>query len=281
VSLRLRRAARGAYGDTSVYAQDPALPPFMADLGRPWGLPWRPEVMAAGLGQTYGEMAEQLLPAVVRPDEPVDVLVLAFGVHDVRPGRSAATYLSSVCPGEPNAFAICDQGTLAPYTALRLIASYVTTGTAGRGVLVVAEQSTLHYPPALEVALPERHAAVVLLFDADGPGCVTGVRQRAALSTVDDMLAADVAALVGGRGDVTLVAGAGLARVPLPEGVKLSPGPAGQPHTGPWWQLVDHDSGLVLLADADLDAGELCVAAFDFTALDPTADPIPDGGPPR
>lgn len=279
MSLALRRSARRSYGDTSVYARDPALPAFMADLGRPWGLPWRPEVMAAGLGQTYGEMAEQLLPEIVRPDEPVDVLVLAFGVHDVRPGRSAATYLSSICPGEPNAFAICEQGTLAPFTALRLIRSYADTGTTGRGVLVVAEQSTLHYPPATDVVLPERHAAVALLFDAAGPGRLAGVRQRAGLSTVEDALAAEVAALAGDRGDVTLLTGAGLAGVPLPDGVKHSPGPIGQPHTAPWWQLLDHDTGLVLVADADAngDAGELGLAAFDFTPADPTTH----GGPPR
>lgn len=271
MTLGLRRSARRSYGDTSVYARDPALQPFMADLGRPWGLPWRPEVLAAGLGQTYGEMAEQLLPEVVRPDEPVAVLVLAFGLHDVRPGRSAATYLSSVCPGRPDAFAICDQGALAPFTALRLIRSYAGTG---RGVLVVAEQSALHYRPAAAVTLPQRHAAVALLLDGDGPGRLTAVRQHHELSTVDDRLAAEVAALAGERGDVTLLTGDGLAGARLPDGVKHSPGPAGQPHTGPWWLLPDHDTGLVLVADAD--GGELSLAAFDFTPDDPT-----HGGPPR
>jgi len=272
VSLALRRSARRWYGDTSVYARDPALPAFMTDLARPWGLPWQPEVLEAGLGQTYGEMAEQLLPEVVRADEPVDVLVLAFGVHDVRPGRSAATYLSSICPGEPNAFAICEQGTLAPFTALRLIRSYAGSG---RGVLVVAEQSTLHYPPAADVVLPERHAAVTLLFDPAGAGRLAAVRQHAGLSTVEDTLAAEVAALAGDRGDAILLTGPGLAGIAAPDGVKHFPGPAGQPHTGPWWQLLDHDSGLVLVADAD--AGELGLAAFDFTPADPT----PHGGPPR
>jgi hypothetical protein len=59
--------------------------------------------------------------------------------------------------------------------------------------------------------------------------------------------------------------------VPLPEGEKHAPGPAGQPHTGPWWQLAELDSGLVLLADAD--GAELAVAAFDLTP--------DDGGLPR
>src|SRR5215207_9778634 len=141
----------------------------MGDLVRPWGLAARPEVFEAGLGHTYGEMAEELIPAVVLPDEPVDMLVLAFGVHDVRPGRSTATYLSSVCPGEPVAYAICDQGTLAPFTGLRLLGEYARTGCATRVLLVVAEQSALHYAPAGPVSLPQRHAAVALLFDTGPP----------------------------------------------------------------------------------------------------------------
>jgi hypothetical protein len=32
-------------------------------------------------------MAEQLIGEVVSADEPVDLLVLAFSPHDVRPGR--------------------------------------------------------------------------------------------------------------------------------------------------------------------------------------------------
>lgn len=268
--MALRRAVRRTFGDSSAFSRDPELTVFMGDLVRPWGLATRPDVLAAGLGHTYGEMAEALIPAVVAPDEPVDVLVLAFGVHDIRPGRSTATYLSSVCPGGPVAFAICDQGTLAPFTALRLIDQYARTGAARRALLVVAEQTALHYQPAAPVVLPERHAAVALLFDLAGAGRLAGTRQHAGLSTVEETLAADVAALAAGRTDVTLVPGAGLAGVPLPEGVRCRPGPAGQPHTGPWWALVDAEPGLVLLADTD--GGELAVAAFDRTA-----EPDPEG----
>lgn len=273
MELRLRRAARRTFPDASALARDPELTVFMGDLVRPFGLAGRPEVLEAGLGHTYGEMAEELLPSVVGPDEPVDVLVLAFGVHDVRPGRSTATYLSSVCPGEPVAYAICDQGTLAPFTALRLLEDYARTGLAGRAVLVVAEQSALHYEPAGAGPLPDRHAAVVFVFDAAGPGRLRAVRQAAGLAPdeLGPVLAAELAGLAAGRGDVTLVAGDGLAGVPVPEGLRLAPGPAGQPHTTAWWMLADRtEPGLLLLADAD--AGELSVAAFDFS---PTLEGTP------
>jgi 4-hydroxymandelate oxidase len=196
------------------------------------------------------------------------MLVLAFGVHDVRPGRSTATYLSSVTPGEPVAYAICDQGTLAPFTALRLLGEYARSGCAARSMLVVAEQSALHYTPAVPGPLPDRHAAVAFLFDGAGRGALRQVRQVAGLPAAElgPALAAEVAGLAAGRGDVTLVPGVGLAGVPVPEGLPLSRCPAGQPHTGPWWVLADWSAaGLVLLADADPGAGELAVAALDFS----------------
>ena len=88
-------------------------------------------------------MAEELIRSVVPPDEPVDVLVLAFAVPDARPGRATASYLSHVCPGEPLAFAICDQGSAAAFTGLRLIREYARTGGCARGLLLVVEQAIL------------------------------------------------------------------------------------------------------------------------------------------
>jgi len=68
-------------------------------------------------------MAEALIRELVPADAPVDLIVLAFAVPDVRPGRATATYLSHVCPGNPLAFAVCDQGSAAAFTGLRLARS--------------------------------------------------------------------------------------------------------------------------------------------------------------
>src|SRR5437588_468556 len=64
---------------------------YLADAARPYAI----EVPAAlfgeppspALGQSYGEMAEALIGSAVSADEPVDLLVLAFSIHDLRPGR--------------------------------------------------------------------------------------------------------------------------------------------------------------------------------------------------
>ncbi|HEX8768439.1 MAG TPA: hypothetical protein VF714_08725, partial [Jatrophihabitans sp.] len=125
--LRLVRAERRTFSGPSRFLSDPAnraaVSSYLSDLPRPHpteasGAP--PVLVAPDQGHSYGEMAEALIGALVPAEEPVGLLVLAYSVHDVQPGRATATYLSSVCPGTPMAFAISDQGSAAAYSALRI-----------------------------------------------------------------------------------------------------------------------------------------------------------------
>ena len=277
----LRRAGRRAFPESSALARDPELRVFMGDLVRPYGLSLREDVLAAGSGQTYGEMAEALIRSTVPADEPVDLLVLAFGIHDVRPGRSTATWLSHVCPGGPLAFAVCDQGSAAAFTGLRLVREYARGGGCRRALLVVAEQSTLHYPPAGPGRVPDRHAAVALLFestvdssaDPAGTAELGPVRELPGIAAADvaGRLAEETAAVAAGREPV-LVLGAGLAAAlpALPGGLPVVVAPAGQPYTGPWWELAGRsaeraaEGRLVVVADWDPALRYLCLSTVDF-----------------
>lgn len=277
--LRLRRAARRVFDGSSALARDPELRVFMGDLIRPYGLDLREDVLAAGGGHTYGEMAEALIAATVPADEPVDLLVLAFGIHDVRPGRSTATYLSHVCPGEPFAFAVCDQGTAAAFTGLRLVREYARTGGCRRALLVVAEQTTLHYRPVVPAPVPARHAAVALMFAESGPTELGDVRQHADVGPdrVGALLAAEVATLCAGRPEVTLVVGADLAGelAARPPAARVLVAPAGQPYTGMWWELAGcaGQRRPVVFADYDRTLRYLCLSALDVAAPPAAAGP--------
>ena len=155
---------------------------YLADMARPYGR----EVPAAlfgeppspALGHSYGEMAEALIGAVVPADEPVDLLVLAFSIHDLRPGRQTAAYLSHVTPGAPMAFAICDQGSAAAFTGLRIAREYASSAGIRRALLIVAEQAALPYD--CPVPVPSQHRAVAMLYGdgatlagAGSPTCVS------------------------------------------------------------------------------------------------------------
>jgi hypothetical protein len=173
----LRRTVRSAFPESarlnSNAEHTKRLGVYVADLLRPYGLDLEPGGIERG-GQSYGEMAEALIASAVPPGEEVDLLVLAYGIPDITPGRATATYLSEVCPGNPLAFAISDQGAAAAFTGLRLIRDYAATGGLRRALLVVVEQSELPYDtaalttaalaPASPSAIPATHSGVALLF---------------------------------------------------------------------------------------------------------------------
>ncbi|HEX9335826.1 MAG TPA: hypothetical protein VF892_08060 [Pseudonocardiaceae bacterium] len=287
-SLRVIRSARRVFDEVSDLAFDPMLRVYLGDMVRPYGLALRDDLLDDGAGQSYGEMAEHVIRDLVSADEPVDLIVLAFGIHDIRLGRATACYLAEICPGDPMAFAVCEQGSAAAFTALRLIGEYGRSGAARRALLVVAEQSALHYQPAAPTELPERHTAVAFLCEhVPGDHRPIVVRQHADVSAqlAGALLADDVAALSAGRSDVTLVLGGGLAQIGhtyLAEHTVLAP--AGRPYTGPWWELADgldqwREAGrLVLLAEYEPTLRYLSLSAVDLGEPAAASVGLPAGG---
>lgn len=276
--LRLCRGAHRVFDHASDLAWDPALRPYLVDLAGGQGVAVREDVFAAGAGQSYVEMAEPLVESVTSEAEPVGLLVLAYGMHDVQPGRTAALHLASRCPGEPFAFAVTDQGTAAAFAALRVIVDYVAAGDCARALLVVAEQSAVHYRLPAPAPVPERHAAAALLFEPDAGAPPARVRQQVGVpaEAVGAVLAAEIAELGGGRADVTLVLGPG---VELEAGTlvavrEVRRAPAGLPYTGLWARLCEPADGLLVIADHDPHLGYLSVAA-----LQPAASPTRPGRP--
>jgi hypothetical protein len=271
--LRVSHAASRLFDTDSAAARNPMLREYLSDLIRPYGLALRADTLDRGLGQSYGEMARDLLP-----DQPVDLIVYAFAVPDVMPGRPTAAYLSHLCPGEPLALAVCDQGVAAPYTALRLIGAYADGDRCKRALLVVVEQAAQHFLLPAPAAMPARHAAVTLLFSTDGAAGRTVVHQHPDTdpARAAELLPAELAALAADRDDVTLIAGPGLsAEVPTARTAAASVAaqvivtPAGQPCTGAWRELADGLPGwrsagrLVLLADYEPVLRYLCLFAID------------------
>ena len=263
-TLRITAAARRVFEGPSELALNPGhqadLSVYVADMVRPYGLAPRVDIDDAGRGYSYGEMAEALIAELVPAEAPVDVAVLVFAIPDVRPGRATAVYLSHVCPGNPLAFALCDQGRAGGFAGLQLLREYARTGGCRRGLLVVAEQSTMHYEPAMPVALPTRHAAVALLCEADthgsgapGGALVSGLRLLPDVDPelVEDRLARELATL--DAADATLIVG--------------TPAGDGQPDTGVWFALAealdDPTHGRVIVAQYEPLLRYLCVAVVD------------------
>jgi hypothetical protein len=233
--MRLIRAVRREFDGQAAFLDDPGYRAFatqyLADMVRPHGLALDTEVS----GQSYGEMAEELLGEAVRADEPVGTLVVAFANHDVHPGRALATYLSHLCPGTPASFAICDQRSAAAFTALRLIEA----ADPAPALLIVVEQPQLPYRS--EAAAPARARGVAMLWAPDGPR--GAVRQQPGINPAElpDLVPRDATRLV-------LSEALAAAWPDHPAHAELAA--AGQPMTGVWWRLAEPDAtGPVTVAD--------------------------------
>jgi 4-hydroxymandelate oxidase len=249
---------------------------YLADMARPYGR----EVPAAlfgeppspALGHSYGEMAGALIGPAVPDDEPVDLLVLAFSIHDLRPGRQTAAYLSHLTPGAPMAFAICDQGSAAAFSGLRIAREYASSAGIRRALLIVVEQAALPYECAATV--PSQHRGVAMIYGAGAAPAarLAAVRQHPGVPPggVAGLAAADLAELAASHREAALVLGDALAALwAAPAARRVRVMPPGQPSTGVWWGLIDELAGdagrpdLVVAADYDPDLRYLCLTAFD------------------
>jgi hypothetical protein len=278
--LRLVRAVRRTFTGPAGFLADPGnrarVGEYLTDMARsyarevPAGLFGEPPSPA--LGHSYGEMAEALIGPAVAADEPVDLLILAFSIHDLRPGRQTAAYLSHLTPGAPMAFAVCDQGSVAAFSGLRIAREYAASAGIRRALLIVVEQAALPYD--CPVALPSQHRGVAMLWGdrAEPAARIAAVRQHPGVPPGDvaALAAADLSELAASRHEVRLVLGDALAAIwTAPAAARVRVMPPGQPSTGVWWGLIDEladDAGhpdLLVAADYDPGLRYLCLTAFD------------------
>jgi 4-hydroxymandelate oxidase len=278
--LHLVRAVHRSFTGPAEFLADPAnraqVGEYLADLTRPYGQDVPADLLgkspATTLGHSYGEMAEALIGSAVSPDEPLDLLILTFSVHDLWPGRQTAAYLSHVTPGAPIAFAVCDQGPAAAFSGLRIAREYAWSAGIRRALLIVVEQAALPY--SSPAPLPSQHRGVAMLF---GDGAMPQARVAALRQHPDvppggaaALAAADLAELSAGYHEVALVLGEVLAAAwtkPVAGRVRVMP--PGQPCTAVWSGLIDEiasDAGhpdLLVAADYDPGLRYLCLTAFD------------------
>jgi hypothetical protein len=258
-------------------ARDPSFLGLLEDLVRPYDLPLRPD--ASG-GHSYGEMVAELIGELVPPDQPADALILGFAIPDVWPERATAAFLSHVCPGNPMAFAVCEQGCAAGFTAVRIARDYAAGGGCDRVLVALAEQTRLDYDPPAPVSVPTRNAAFAMLCDAHPAGRPGGgapwlraVRVCPAVPAgkASAVLHHELSLLEGGHAEEerTLVLGEGLSPLAgrgVPGWRHTLPLPQGQPLTGVWrelaaWAATPGDGSLAI-ADYDPGLRYLCLAAF-------------------
>ena len=230
---------------------------FIRDLAMPPVFGVREDVLDRS-HVSYSEMTDTLVLAAEAGGEPLDLVVLAYSIGELDPRRCVATRAHRLSAGDPFGFAISDQGTAAPFTALALIGSYLRSGARQRAMLVVAEQAEVPYHVPAGTALPERDTAVALVLERAAGARVQALHQHASVarSEVEELIATDLAALPAGPRQVTVIGPSGL--------------PSGLVCTAPWWALAEDldrstdDPRRTVLVNYEASLGYLGVLAVDL-----------------
>ncbi len=279
----VRAAVRMAFAQPARQAHDAAyaarLDLYMRDMLREHGLDASCDDRDWA-GWSYSEMATALIQRAVPAHESVDLLVLAYAIPDVNPGRNMAALLSGNCPGKPLAFGLSDQGVAAPFTALRLIRQYARTAGLRRALLLVVEQAALPYRASDNVAIPAGHTGVALLLGdcRHGPNSASPLRLGPIITRAgirEDAVEQELKTLCAQHTASTVILGPALSHWAQHAGALASGGEgrvrvtqAAQPLTGLWWELAaEYDARAdsprsIALCDYDPVQGCLCLAVL-------------------
>jgi hypothetical protein len=275
--LRVIGAEHRTFGAGSTRVDDAGERLYLRDQARAGGLVYRPDIVENGAGNTFEDMAHEVLAGFADSPGPIDLLVLSYATPDARPISLTAALLLPRIQGDPMILGITDQGRTAPFTMLSLIRSYLRRHGFRRAVGVALDQSFLPYdiPPSgpLHVA---GDRAVALLVESAPPGGSSGeceVRQASGVTPHDapKTLAELTAGLMPPHGARVLL-GPG-----VDEGWPLPGEPAtvrrvleGYPCTALLGalaeQLREAVPGPILLVDYDEELGDLSVCRVEQAA---------------
>lgn len=275
-ALPLDRIVTRAFPPLRPYA--PHYLRFFDDLAELYGHPQESRKLYGQRRITFVEMVGELVGELADPSEPVDVLMLAHATPDAEPTWPACL-LADALPGAPLTFAVADQGTVTPFTALRILASRLT-GAAQHAVLLILDQVTLLRGPAPTsgVELPRENRLVALVFH---PRCSIGKLSVAVDPDVPPKQAAARFLKWGSDPqDPTIATGHRPLTPTDPQPVwQLRPAQQGLPATGPWLTLASdldryRDGRRVRLAAYEPELRCLGEARLEFRpGSDPTGRP--------
>ena len=263
-TLRLGRPAARAFPGRRPAALGGVELRFMTQFLAAFGEEPDHERHAAGGGNSFTDMARELLDGLDRPLPPLDKVVLAYHVPDMSVVEVAGCYLAGRWPGNPEVFSVSGQGVGAPFTALRILSRMHSAGDVAEGAVLVLDQSTLPYfDPDLHTG-PSSDCAVLLRSDGAGGD------DTMELDFVDERVAGPDTALrlLADHGpQAGIVVGRMLAErldPPLRPGPDLVAGAPDRLCTSAWAALAEHwtPDRYTVVADYDPHSGRLFRAGF-------------------
>lgn len=173
--LEALRASRSLYG------QESDLSPVAAGWGNPYGS--MAESVVSGLGLRRDDAGQDSDPdgldGLDGPDDrAVDTAIIAYDGMDCGPREHLGCRLTEVTRGRPRAFAVSGQGEAGPFTAMRIAATLVSSGSARRVLVLMLEHGQVPLDGGLPA--PAADVAVGFVVGTRGPVSLAGVEVRPA-----------------------------------------------------------------------------------------------------
>ncbi|MEV8639258.1 hypothetical protein AB0395_47150 [Streptosporangium sp. NPDC051023] len=250
------------------------------EMSASYGLSLPFEELASSRRNTFADIAAAVLP---RDTGVPDVIMMAHLTPDYDARRSPTSELVGLLGDGPLPYRVSDEGTVSPFTALRLAGEHARWDPAERVLLLIMDQAdTRPVRPVPATAVVERDSVVALSLSRSTTTAGIPVRRLTGVTReqLRDALAGIVGETLPGETPYALVLGAGLAGLPAPAGARdvLHARP-GLGCTGVWAALAEHAPRLragghpVLLAEYDPMYGFLAVAVLAAKEL-PGAKPV-------
>ena len=170
MTLSLRGAAGVVWSHPVPYRPDPRMSTYHEEMLTPFGVAVDEDRLRNGTNVGFTELAEAVLREMAPPIANPDLLILAYGLPDLRPLKSTTAYLNHLLGGESRSFAVAEQGLRAPFTALRIADAYARAGRYASLALFICDQTTLPYYDPVVHDTPLADSAVLLYFDDTGTG---------------------------------------------------------------------------------------------------------------
>lgn len=142
---------------------------YMNDLYKLYPGKLSEETFMEGSQMTYGELGDVLLSqdSVREELNKIDTMGIAHWSQEFDPDyASCGAYFLHQYQLNSEIFDVCDQGTIASYTALKLLAQKLQTGRSHNCMLLCLEQTTVPRDKSSEDILPDVSGALAIVMSS-------------------------------------------------------------------------------------------------------------------
>lgn len=153
---------------------------YFRELHEPFGVEVDESLLRSGTNISHADLFELLVQdeEVLKAAQGSDFVTIAYALPDLHPFKTVSSHAHRMFGGTGQNYAISEQGSAAPFTALRIARSHHRSERCGKVALMVLEQTTLPAHDAFVHGLDLTDSGALLVFE-EGDGL--------ALSRIDEV----------------------------------------------------------------------------------------------